>query len=272
MIKLVCIDMDGTLYTKQREILPQTLADIKEAQAKGIQIAIVTGRPINYIMSFQQMLGKDIALAGSNGAYIKVMDKTYTKPITKSALLSIIETIEKYHLHAYVKGLKTIFTNNTFNPFSDYDERTKNLPFEYQMTTEYHSNLYETLLENEDSIYKIIVLGENIDVVTKCRTELHDIAPVSTFSSDAHHFELTSKQADKGTAVKQLADALDIALNEIACIGDSSNDLPMFQICGYRIAMGNAKDEIKAMSDYVSDDHNHNGVGTALLHILTKNG
>lgn len=268
-IKLVCIDMDGTIYNKKRVILESTKKALKEAQLNGIKIAIVTGRPLNYIMSYKEQLGDDIIMAGSNGACITVHDTLITHPIKKDELLKIISIIEKYKLSMFVKSLECIFSNTTFCPFGDYEERTKHLPPEYQMKNKIVNDMYTAIKEYPQDIYKMIVLGEDIDIVRKCRKELHEIVEISTFSGEAHHFELTSKDADKGKAVIELARNLKIDTIEVACIGDSNNDIPMFQIAGYRIGMGNANEDICKMSDFITATNENDGVGEALYHIIS---
>ena len=82
------------------------------------------------------------------------------------------------------------------------------------------------------------------------------------------YVEIYSKAATKGTALAAVARQLSISKDEIACIGDGENDIPMFQEAGLRFAMGNAAPELKALADAVVASNNENGVAEAIRRIL----
>lgn len=270
MIKLICIDMDGTLYNKKKEIYESTKQALAIAQLKGIQIAIITGRPINYVMAYAKELDIDVIMSGSNGATIKVHETLLKHPIACIDLLKILHLCETYKLHVFMKGLHKIYTNMKNSNFFQYDELTKDLPTDFQMHTTYVPSLLPIAQTSTMPFYKLIVLGDDQESVIACRNKIHDIVQISTFSQESHHFELTSFDATKGKAVLQIANILHLNSSEIACIGDGDNDIPMFEACGYRIAMGNASDKLKQMSDFVSETCEYDGVGVAVHHILKK--
>ena len=68
----------------------------------------------------------------------------------------------------------------------------------------------------------------------------------------------------KGTALKKLAEHFSIGLDRVIAIGDGSNDLPLLEKAGLKIAMGNARDELKTIADYVTYDVDHSGVAAAI--------
>lgn len=268
MIKLICIDMDGTLYNKKKEIYESTKQALALAYSQGIQIAIVSGRPINYIMAYAKEIGIDIIMTGSNGATIKVQDHFIKHALDQKDLLQILRICEKNKMHIFMKGLNCIYTNMKESNFFQYDELTKELPVEFQMHKSYVPSLVDVIQNSPIPVYKLIVLADCQESVIACRKQIHDAVQVSTFSQDPHHFELSSYEATKGKAITQLADILHLNTEEIACIGDGDNDIPMFEVCGYRIAMGNASETLKQMSNFVSETCENDGVGVAIHHIL----
>jgi len=76
--------------------------------------------------------------------------------------------------------------------------------------------------------------------------------------------EIFAKNTSKGTALNALASRLGIAKEEIACIGDSANDLPMFEAAGLKIAMGNAVPELKKKADIVAYSNHIDGAAKAI--------
>ena len=75
---------------------------------------------------------------------------------------------------------------------------------------------------------------------------------------------MTPTGADKGHAVRRIAAALGVPLGEVAVIGDMGNDMPMFDVAPFRIAMGNATDALKAKATYVTRDNEHDGFAAAV--------
>jgi len=78
------------------------------------------------------------------------------------------------------------------------------------------------------------------------------------------YVEIFAKNTSKGTALNALASRLGIAKEEIACIGDSANDLPMFEAAGLKIAMGNAVPELKKKADIVAYSNHIDGAAKAI--------
>ena len=78
------------------------------------------------------------------------------------------------------------------------------------------------------------------------------------------------KDCTKANAIKILADHLDINKEEIIVIGDGANDISMFEMSGYKIAMGNANNKLKEKADYITDSNNQDGVAKALEEIFYK--
>ncbi|MFD6211573.1 HAD hydrolase family protein, partial [Peribacillus sp. NPDC060253] len=87
-------------------------------------------------------------------------------------------------------------------------------------------------------------------------------------SSADHNIEMTSKRASKGMALEKLAFLLNGSLDQAMAIGDSNNDLSMFQKVGYSVAMGNAKDVIKAVCTTTTLKNDENGVAYAIYRYM----
>ncbi len=82
--------------------------------------------------------------------------------------------------------------------------------------------------------------------------------------SQSYYLDITHARANKGTAAVSLARLLGIAPRDMACIGDMPNDLPMFDVAGLSIAMGNAPDEVKARAHEVTADNDSDGWALAV--------
>ncbi|MFD2506882.1 HAD hydrolase family protein [Halalkalibacter alkalisediminis] len=89
-------------------------------------------------------------------------------------------------------------------------------------------------------------------------------------ASAADNIEITHVQAQKGLAVKAWATQHGIDMNEVMVIGDSFNDISMFEIAKYRIAMGNAEPEIKDLSSFITKRNDEDGVALAIRKMLAE--
>lgn len=84
------------------------------------------------------------------------------------------------------------------------------------------------------------------------------------------YIDIMKKGSSKANAIKILADYLHIHKEEIIAMGDGANDLPMFEVAGYRVAMENGNEKLKAQADYITTTNNQDGVAKALEEIFYK--
>ena len=86
--------------------------------------------------------------------------------------------------------------------------------------------------------------------------------------SQTYYLDLTHRSADKGQAVRTLAAHMGVALQDVAVLGDMANDLPMFDVAGYAIAMGNATPEVLARAAAVTGRNDEGGWADAVDRII----
>jgi len=126
-------------------------------------------------------------------------------------------------------------------------------------------------------VLKILVLASvnhmtetDIDSHIKNISQLCMDVELMKFAYRAHFgLDITSKNATKHTAVLEYARILGISPSEIVAIGDGHNDHPLFTACGYRIAMDNAPDALKAIANKIVPRSEDDGMRVALEHVLT---
>jgi Cof subfamily protein (haloacid dehalogenase superfamily) len=101
-------------------------------------------------------------------------------------------------------------------------------------------------------------------------TQFKKFSALTIVSSANHNIEITSKNASKGIALERLVSLTNRSLEQTIAIGDSNNDLSMFQKAKYSVAMGNAKDEIKDACTMTTLKNDENGVAHAIYQYLDK--
>ena len=111
-----------------------------------------------------------------------------------------------------------------------------------------------------DDIDKISALNETIG--GRFNDDIH------ATTSKPFFLEFMNKDVSKGKVLKQLVDKLDIKPSEVMAFGDSNNDKDMLELAGLGVAMGNANDNIKAIADVITDDHNQDGIARIVKQYL----
>lgn len=126
----------------------------------------------------------------------------------------------------------------------------------------------EEFLENPLPVYSISLVTYDERKIAAVEKKLEEGGVLSLTVSGPHNAEIMDRQGNKGDAVAHLCSLLGITLEETAAIGDSMNDYEMIKRAGFGIAMENAMEEVKAVSQYVTKKQMENGVASAISYIL----
>lgn len=269
--KMVCIDMDGTLLGKRRQISDKSKEVIKKAHDKGVEIVVTTGRIYNNAAYFSHLLGVESPVIAANGAIVreKHTDRViYESPIPMDDCIRLIEILykNKMQFHFYTNDM--IYSNNKFVELGTKIYMTKQIGYEslkikYDIIKDIEK--WKILFkENCTNITKCIVFAVSSQKLANFKDKVSEIESIVCFGSGSHSLEINYKDASKGEAVKQLAKHYGFKREEIMCIGDNENDVSMIEYAGLGIAMENAIDKVKEIADYITDDNKNDGVAKAL--------
>lgn len=270
-IKLICIDMDGTLLNSNHEITEENKITLQKAFAKGIKIAICTGRIFMSARYYSDLIGiTNTPVIASNGAYIKkgyTDEAIYENPMPKDLVLEIYNIIKKYNLQVNFNSWDTLFRvdkepeNHTYAIMNKFVSDDKKINFII------NENLEEAINNFDGDILKgIVIEKENTETLWKAKDELKAIYgdKLHIVSSGNDNFEVMLGSSSKGNAVSFLANSYNIKPSEVMCIGDSENDLSMINYAGIGVAMGNGLDIVKEAADYITDTNDNSGVAKAI--------
>lgn len=268
-IKLICIDMDGTLLNSKHEISEKNKAAIRMATEKGVKIAITTGRLFTSARLYANMLGIKAPIISSNGAFIREKDEDrviYKSVLSQDELLDIYNVIKKYDLLTYFNMPNTIISERPVPSEHSYkimNSKTKNEEDKVKFIE--NVDLKEIFKQYDGQILKAICIEEeDKEKLNRAKQELSQLGKFEVVSSWANNFEIMAKGTSKGNAVKHLAEILGIKQEEVMCIGDSENDLSMITYGGVGVAMGNALEILKAEAQFVTDTNEEDGVAKAI--------
>ena len=123
----------------------------------------------------------------------------------------------------------------------------------------------EIIQKEKENILKCVLFHEDLSLIKGIKDELRGIEELEVVgSAREEHMEVNSKGTSKGKTIALLADVLEIKREEIIAIGDGENDMTMIAFAGLGIAMGNAKEALKKIADYVTNTNEEDGVAKAL--------
>ena len=276
-IKLICIDMDGTLLNSKHEVSEENKLAIQKAHNMGINIAICTGRIFLSARHYADLIGINAPVIASNGAFIKngYKDKPiYENPFPKEMAVEVYRIVKKYGLTIHFNTWNVLFMETQAPEDHAYVVMNRDLPEEKRVNFVINENLEEAIENYEGNILKAIIIerGDNKEKLWAAKEEIKDIFKdnLHVVSSGKDNFEVMVGSVSKGNAVAYLADMLSVAQEEIMCIGDSENDLSMINYAGTGVAMGNGLDIVKEAADFVTDTNDNSGVAKAIEHFLFK--
>ena len=275
-IKLVALDLDGTLFDNSSHISERNLTAIRSITDKGIHVVISTGRPFEGI-PFDQIKGTGINYAiTANGSgiyeistgkclYENAMDQELVTPILNFLLTRDI------HMDAFIggKGYTPVQCVETAQKLT-VPSSIKN----YIITTRTQlDNILQFIHENQLKVQKMTLNfypaadGTLIDRET-VRKFLVSNPSITTVCGGYNNLEFTRADANKGVGLRKLAEILGVNPDATMAIGDTENDLAIIEAAGIGVAMGNATDAVKARADYVTTTNTKDGVAAAIEHFI----
>ena len=261
MIKLIALDLDGTLLDPQGKITQGAKEAISTARKAGIKVVLNTGRPIPEAIHFAKEAGCDELLSCLGGAALV--------DAKKGEVLCRRDIAQPYGSHALELCLGReielmIFMGNeiVLDRFSKESLlRTYPYPvFHYNCVVV--DDPLEYMKEKELPLTKIHGDWNPKNYPLK---ELGELPGVALTRASDHDFEVVANGVDKGNMLARLALLYGIGLQDCAAVGDSDNDLGMLRVVGTPIAMGNASEQVKQAACRVSDTNGQEGVAKAIL-------
>ncbi len=267
---LVAIDVDGTLVTSENRLSSGIAPLLRETQARGTGVTLVSGRPKLKMMPLLKELGLTLPYIGSGGAYIADPSNNLVilhRPLAREEAAEIVELaraaeapiISQEPDHLYYEGgieeLEQLIAISKIDITGVEDSQVEILRV-------------DDVLQACAEPTKINICGEPrhlLEIERKLR--LLNLPIYLTYSAPTY-LEITQSGINKGEALKVLATYLAIPLERILVIGDSHNDISMFGIAGMAVAMGNAPEEVKAAADLVAPSNDEDGVAWVLCKLV----
>lgn len=285
-MKLIAIDMDGTLLSDARQVTLENAKAVKEAQEQGITVVVATGRDEREARKPLREAGLTLPVISVNGAETRDENGGVLAnfPLEKQKVFNIINILREHDVYFelytnhgaytdhYELGIQVVIDVLISSGSKDDIETMRAIARErFETGAVTLTKSYEELIEQENTVLmKVLAFSQNDVNRESAKQALIKLGGLAISASASDNIEITSIEAQKGKAVAAFAKAKNIPMDEVMVIGDSFNDISMFEVAAIKVAMGNANPEIKELASFVTKTNEEDGVAFAIRQLLAN--
>lgn len=276
-IRLIAIDIDGTLLDSRSQVSPANLEVLERAQDAGIEIVLVTGRRHQFALPIAESLGFPLWIISSNGAVTRSTggESFHRDLMPQSTAAKICRHMSEFRDYMVItfdrEGLGAIVCENHQRLYAVIQRwMEKNSPY-----IEYISPLETSL--TEDPI-QVMFCGP-VELMRTAQQRLQEgdfTGEITVLRTQYDHRDLTIVDVlhagcSKGHALERWAAYRGIPRAQVMAIGDNYNDIEMLTFAGHPVIMGNASDDLKQSGWTITLHNDASGVAAAIEQVLESN-
>ncbi len=266
-IRLIALDIDGTLVDQDMVIGQRTLAAVGEAMRRGICVSLVTGRMATSAVPFAEALGLTAPIVAQQGALIRAMPAAgskrpgrllYHRPLAPAVTVEIVRWCQERALIPHFNYLEWMIVASDESRLDEYrlfvGDRLRTIP-----------SIAARALR---PVTKVVAIGEgdhSLEVLDEGRAHFAGRAEVTL--SHPRFLEFLAPGVSKGMAIRWLARRLRVPLGQCMAAGDQYNDLEMIAEVGHGVAMPSAPAAVQAVARFVAPPVAQEGVAQMIERI-----
>ncbi|KUP37734.1 phosphoglycolate phosphatase [Bacillus halotolerans] len=237
-IKLIAIDMDGTLLNDEQLISDENRNAIREAEDKGVYVVISTGRTLMTCRELAESLKLSSFLITANGS--EIWDSNFN-------------LVERKLLHTdHIKMMWDLRNKHNTNFWASTINKV------------WRGEFPENITDHEWLKFGFDI--EDDDIRNEVLAELRKNKELEITNSSPTNIEVNALGINKAAALAKVSEKLGFTMENVMAMGDSLNDIAMIKEAGLGVAMGNAQDVVKETADWITDTNIEDGVAKAIRH------
>ena len=261
MYKLIAFDMDGTLLNSEKKISDKTVEAINKAIEAGKIVILNTGRCPAELKEYREVLPRLRYVNCVSGALVYDYEEErsiYESPLSEEEVKTLIQIGKETDEMVHLMGITSVVEKDKVPHMNDYYMGVYQ-PM-YEEVTIKVDNINDYYVGNPYSVHKLNIYHHSKAARDHTRKAIKEAGlELEMKDSEATGLEMNVKGVDKGTGLKQLCHHLGISIEETIVVGDADNDKEALETAGLAVAMGNAKESIKEISDVIVSDNDHDG-------------
>ena len=274
-IRMLVIDIDGTLLTPEGYITAPTQAAVRAAQQAGIVVTLATARRYCNTAKIAAELGLDIPLILYDGAMIVQHPHKailYTHPLKAEVGQRAVELLVRHELQPVVHPATGIEEEIWTGPAS-FDNPWVAAYF-ITFPEEVHRMSFETLCTGHPDPIRVVAFAPE-EIIRTLLAEVSNLDCAWTITRRGNYgsaeLAIMNPSCSKASGVIELAQYLAIPLAQVMAVGDNNNDIEMLQTVGWGVAMGQASEAVKAAARAITASNGEDGVALAIERYALRN-
>ncbi|MCR3921359.1 MAG: Cof-type HAD-IIB family hydrolase [Firmicutes bacterium] len=265
-IRLLALDLDDTLLNESFHISEQNRAAIQRVAAAGVLVTLATGRMFHSAQPYARELEIDLPLITYHGAMIRTTggeETLFHRPVPLALAHEVVSIAKtgNFHVNAYLNDELYVAEENENSRIYEQMARVK---------VNVVGDLVRFLIQAPTKITIVNTDGRLPALWDELKERFSDTLAITI--SRPHYLEITDRRATKGQALAYLAKLHQIPREQIAAVGDSYNDLDMLEYAGMGVAVANARDEVKAVANVITETNVNHGVAAFIEKYLLAEG
>ena len=263
-IRMLVVDVDGTLIGRSQHVTPRVRAAVRAALDAGALVTLATGRWFRSAQPVAAELGIELPIILHNGALVRdsvTGEVLHECHLPRDLALEAVGIVRRHGLQPIVYENDQLITAGPVELDSSGSSRYLGPKMDVRRVP------LEQLTFREDPIEVLVVdTAERVEPLVRALAtdRWNTLTSMSTAVPDDRLVEVVSRDCSKTNAIRRLAERYGVSLHEIMAVGDNFNDLDMIEGVGFGVAMGNAPDGVKARADWVAPSVEEDGLALAI--------
>jgi len=271
-IRLIAVDIDGTLLNPQFQISPADLNALRQAHTQGIEVILVTGRRHTFALPIAQQLGFDLWLICSNGAVTRSLagETFHRDMLPRETCRNLCGVMQEF------RG-QTVLTYDVPGRGAIVLETLEHLEGSIQRWLEKNMEYIDFVIPIENSLTTdpvqamfcgpVALMQQALRVLEKCALPI-TVLRTEYPGRDLSIVDVLNAGCSKGHALERWANYRNISRERVMAIGDNYNDIEMLAFAGRPFIMGNASEELLGRGWTMTRSNAESGVAAAIAHVL----
>jgi Cof subfamily protein (haloacid dehalogenase superfamily) len=271
-LRLIAIDIDGTLLSPEFQISGTDLETLRRAHQNGIEVILVTGRRHTFALPIAEQLGFDLWLISSNGAVTRSLGgETYHRDLLPEATCrELVRVMQEF------RG-QTVLTFDNPGLGAIVLERIDQLEASIQRWLEKNMQYIKFVVPIENALTTDPVQAMFCGPIADMQRVLQMLAtcglPITVLRTeypgrDLSIVDVLNTGCSKGHALERWANFRKITRDQVMAVGDNYNDIEMLAFAGHPFIMGNASEELRGRGWQQTRSNAESGVSAAIEHVL----
>jgi 5-amino-6-(5-phospho-D-ribitylamino)uracil phosphatase len=272
-IKLIAIDIDGTLLTPEGCITPRTRAAIRAAQQAGIIVTLATSRRYHNTHKIATELGLELPLIVYDGALIvhhPTQTILHSQPLSATLGVQTIQLLRCYSIQPVTQPYKTLgrIVEEDWTGPAEHDHAEVATYLSFALSLKRLRRMpYEQLCPEEQEPLRVVAFASEVAIqalipeISQLDCSWHTI-PLGSYA--CAELSIMHPVCSKANGVAALAAYYRLTMEQVMALGDNNNDIPMLQAVGWGVAMGQASEKVRRVAKAVTASNREEGVALAI--------